>query len=195
MSSEKEAYHPRTAIVMTTQTLVLEELDERHPGLTKGIAASYAEAARVCLDRHHNAPVAFAIDRAENPCTAVISWQPVDARIRNAWANATDATEAGAYCIALAAIEITDGLVAISRAEILTGADYYIGIASEGLQDLEKSRRLEVSGIDQGDLAALKSRLAQKVRQCHRGESSLPAIATVVGFSAATVLTSDVELG
>lgn len=179
---------------MTTQkTLVLEDLDERHPGLTKPLAGSYAEAARVCLDRHHTSPILFEVDRTENSCKALTSWRVADAKMKLAYANETDTTEAGAYCVALAAVEVTDGLVAVGRAETGTGADYYLGESAEKLEDLEKSLRLEVSGVDQGNITALKGRLAQKVRQSKKGDSPLPAVAVVVGFSLSTVLTADVE--
>lgn len=178
----------------TTQTLMLEGLDERHPGLTKSIAGSYCEAARVCLDRHHISPVVFDIHRAQGQHKAETAWEAAGERIRLAWANTTDTTEAGAYCVALAAVEVTVGLVAVSRAEVLSGADYYLGESKEQVEDLEKSRRLEVSGVDQGGLTALRARLAQKVRQSRDGESNLPALAAVVGFSATTVLTEDVDI-
>jgi len=46
------------------------------------------------------------------------------ARELAAWANADDATRDGAYAIALGALEAGFGLLATSRAETLTGADY-----------------------------------------------------------------------
>lgn len=111
-----------------------------------------------------------------------------------AWANTTDTTEIGAYGVAIAAVEVIDGLVAVARAETRTGADYYLGPPNETREDLEKTLRLEVSGIDQSNPAALRTRLAQKVRQCQKGESVLPAIAVVVGFSNLTLVTEDVEM-
>jgi hypothetical protein len=45
-----------------------------------------------------------------------------------AWANTTDTTETGAYGIAIAAVEVTDGLVTVARAETRTGADYAIAV-------------------------------------------------------------------
>jgi hypothetical protein len=41
--------------------LLLNDMAERHPGLTSAIAANYLEAARVCLDRHHKSPQQFAL--------------------------------------------------------------------------------------------------------------------------------------
>jgi hypothetical protein len=176
-----------------TNTLVLEGLDQRHPGLTESVAGSFAEAARVCLDRHHTSPILFDIRRGANSCTAAAAWEATDQRTKLAWANKDDTTRDGAYCVAIAVIELTDGRVAVSRAETRTGADYYLGKPCEQLEDLERSLRLEVSGVDEGNLTTLKTRLGQKVWQAKSGDSSLPAVAAVVGFASKTVLTADVE--
>ena|SRR5579862_3883931 len=177
-----------------THTFEIEGLDERHPGVSPGIAGALYEAACVCLDRHHTSPVTFTVSRGEKSLKGITAWVAASARIKGAWANETDTTEAGAYCVALVAIEATDGLVAVRRAEGLTGADYYLGKPGEILEDLEKSHRLEVSGVDKGAMSALKSRLGLKVKQAKDGKSNLPAIAAVVGFAATTVLTEDVEV-
>lgn len=179
---------------MQTHAFVIEDLDRRHPGLTGPVAGAYSEAARVCLDRHHTSPVIFSVDRGEESCKGVTAWEATDARTKGAWANETDATEAGAYCVALVAIEAADGLVAVRRAEGLTGADYYLGRPGQVIKDLEKSHRLEVSGVDKGGTTVLRTRLALKVKQALEGKSNLPAIAAVVGFAATTVLTEDVEI-
>lgn len=178
---------------MTKKTLVLEGLDGRHPGITPSLAGTYAEAARVCLDRHHTSPTVFKIDRGENSCNATTEWKETDQRVRAAWANTSDATRDGAYCVAIAAIELTEGLVAVGRAETQTGADYYLAAPNEKLEDLESSLRLEVSGVDQGNMTAVRSRLGQKVKQAQKGNSPLPAIAAVVGFQIITVVTADVK--
>ncbi len=177
---------------MTPRTLPIQDLCDRHPGVTPALSASYTEAARVCLDRHHFSPVDFLLERGTT-IEVVTEWASTDERTKRAWANDTDTTEAGAYCVALAAIETTDNLFAAARAETRTGADFYLA-EPNGLEDLEQSRRLEVSGVDAGALTVLQSRLREKIQQATAGKSSLPAIAAVVGFSAKRVLIADVEL-
>jgi hypothetical protein len=175
--------------------LGLHNLDARHPGVTPGIAASYSEAVRVCLGRHHSSPVDLNVERSVEskwPGTSIAQWDPPDEKVKRAWANAIDATEAGAYCVALATMEWTDDLVAISRAETRTGADYYLIPKGQVAEDLEASCRLEVSGVDKGDVAAVKARLKQKIVQALAGQSNLPAIAAVVGFSCRQVAIADV---
>ena len=86
------------------------------------------------------------------------------------------------------------GLVAIARAETLTGADYYIGLPDSDADDLEGCFRLEVSGMNRGIRAAISQRLREKVNQAASGKSSLPAIAIVVGFSAQLIMVETVKL-
>lgn len=175
---------------MLTFKLRIQDLDTRHPGLTKGVAAGYTEAARVCLARHNSPPTDLTLDRG-NLINAVAEWEAPDDRTRNAWANEIDTTEAGAYCVALAAIEITDQLVAIRRAETHTGADYYVAPKDSTAEDLEEAFRLEVSGINEASQGLVKTRLRQKLDQTARGRSSLPAIAAVVAFSPPQVAIAD----
>ncbi len=101
-------------------------MDKRHPGLTSAIAASNLEAAGVCLDRHHVTPSDFELDANGQASTAMVDWSKPSDRAKAAWANETDTTEAGACTLVLAAVELAEGLVAVSRAETLTGADYYV---------------------------------------------------------------------
>ena len=173
--------------------LPIHDMEQRHPGLTTAIADLYSEAASVCLDRHHEPPVGIDIETRGSRTAATVEWHPPDAPTRSAWANETDATEAGAYACVLAAVELTNGLVAIHRAETLTGADYYVARAGRRPHDLEDCRRLEVSGVDRGFRGALRRRLRARSRQAARGNSNLPALVGVVGFKARLVMLADVS--
>ena len=113
-------------------TLQLSNLDARHPGVSHGIAMCYKEAAQVCLERHHKPPKVFSLTLDSVNVTADADWSPPSPALQAAWNNSIDATEAAAYCIALAAVEITNGLYAIFRAETQSGADYYL--APEGVE-------------------------------------------------------------
>lgn len=173
--------------------LPLDRLAERHPGLTRAIGDGYLEAASVCLSRHHQPPAELVVDYKGNTSECSAEWVPPDQRTERAWANEIDATEAGAYAISLAAIEMAQGLVAVGRAETLTGADYYIAPIGSVPDDLEECLRLEVSGTDKGDEAAIKRRLKEKIKQAADGASNLPAIASVVGFRERAVAIAEVK--
>lgn len=168
---------------MSLPSLPLNNLADRHTGLTVELAACYLQAARICLDLHHAPPSEFTLSDESGDITAIVDWEPSEERLRKAWANQTDATENGAYACALAAVELMKGLVAIGRAETMTGADFYVVPIGKQADDLKEWIRLEVSGTHLGD-AELKMRLRQKVKQAAKGRSNLPALAVVVGFKA-----------
>lgn len=178
---------------METPTLPLENMADRHIGLTPEVAAYWVQAAHVCLDRHHTSPTEFILCEEPERHTANVEWEVTDARTKAAWANEIDTTEAGAYACALAAAEVLKGLFAVRRAETRTGADYYIGPAGKGLDDLEDCFRLEVGGNDRGSEAYVASLLRRKVQQTIDGESNLPALAAAVGFHAKLIMLQVVE--
>ncbi|WP_200861310.1 MULTISPECIES: hypothetical protein [pseudomallei group] len=170
------------------RNLSLDSLSERHPGLTRAVGDGYAEAAAVCLSRHHEPPTMVSVDVDEKASECRADWNPPDDRTLRAWANEIDTTEAGAYGLTLAAVELEQGLVAVRRAETLTGADYYIAPAGSDASDLEACIRLEVSGTDRGDEKVIEQRLKSKLKQAAAGASNLPAIASVVGFQARAII-------
>ena len=167
---------------MPVPILPIENLEKRHAGLTRAIAECFLEAATVCLDRHHVPPQVFSILNGSRQIDATTKWNPSNDRTKAAWANEIDATEWGACGFAIAALELSEDLFAVHRAETKTGADYYIAAKGHSYDDLENALRLEVSGTASDDLAVLDSRLNIKVKQTSSGQSNLPAIAAVVGF-------------
>src|SRR5438094_1585280 len=134
-----------------------------------------AQAAAVCLDRHHVSPCAFvvAID-ARDPHTYGVSWPPVTALQRSANANVIDATEEGAYAIAIAAADRHLGLVAVGRAAVRKGADYLLLPAGRtpqrsGQLDFEDVTRLEVRGMNTARSEAdIRWHLSAKVTQLRK---------------------------
>jgi hypothetical protein len=172
--------------------LNINAMDERHNALTPHIAGSYREAASVCLSRHHSPPIEVTLSDNGKTLLAELAWVAPDERTSGAWANATDTTEAGAYACVIAAVELMRNLFAVRRAETGTGADYYIGPQGSGQHDLEECVRLEVSGLSEGNLRDVTRRLLEKVSQAQEGESNLPALAGVIGFSSKAIMIKDV---
>jgi len=177
------------------QSLPISNLAERHLGVTPAIGESFTEAARVCLDKHHEPPVPFTIHDDGTPSSAMVDWTKSDERTKAAHANEIDATEWGAYACALATSELSRGLFALRRAETRTGADYYLAPHGSSLDDLEQCLRLEVSGTDKGTANDVEVRLLQKVAQARAGQSNLPALATVIGFRAQRIAVRGVGEG
>ncbi len=150
--------------------------------MTRAIADCFLEAAAVCLDRYYGSPQIFSIFNGSKRIDAMAKWNPSNAKTKAAWANEIDATEWGAYGFAIAAVELSEDLYAIHRAETKTGADYYVAPKGHSYDDLEKALRLEVSGTASDNSSVLDSRLNMKTEQASSGHSNLPAIAAVVGF-------------
>lgn len=171
----------------------LRELHLRHRGLTEPVAHYYAEAAGVCLDRHHKPPSDFSIADTASVCVRAVTWPVPDDRVKDAWGNRDETTRDGAYALAIAAVEAERNLLAVTRAEVRSGADYYVAPAGSTLEDLETAIRLEVSGTDAGDELAIQRRLRQKVQQTRDGEADTPALACVVGFSTRRIAMKDLE--
>lgn len=160
---------------------LLEQLYHRHPGLTVSVCMSYAEAASVCLSRHHQPPVDFQVTNSGAQSIRQVNWNPPDDRTRRAWNSRNVATEFGASGLCLAAVEAELGLVAIMRADVPSGADYHLA-PLDGYRDLEAACKLEVSGTDSGSVAGVNRRLREKIRQAKQGRSNLPVLAGVIGF-------------
>lgn len=175
---------------MAGAQLMLGDMHERHPGLTPAMARVFFEAASVCLARHLASPANFMIERDAAQTQADVDWLPVSPSLKAAYANTIDTTEVGAYGMCLAAIELYAGLVAIQRAETLSGADYYVAPAGSGIDDLEEAYRFEVSGVDRGRRALCDQRLRAKIKQTQDSAHPLRAIAGVVGFEQQLVLLS-----
>lgn len=165
-------------------------LHERHYGFYQPFCEMAADAASVSLARHHKGTNCLVdISRGDKVRTRrKLNWRPPSARAKASLANPDDATRDGAYAIAAATVEVELGLFVISRMDVRTGADYFIG---EPGQDLEEAHRLEVSGthLPSHDV---RSRLARKVRQLLHGDSDLPAYACVAGFKVKEIALSGV---
>lgn len=162
------------------------ELPERHK-LSKALLESHAEAAVVRLHAHHISPVDFSVSNNETTEFFEVKWIPPSDIVLRSYANEDDAKRDGAYALALAAVDETENLIGIHRAETKTGADYYVAGPETDPSDLESALRLEVSGTD-GDTQYVRYRLKQKKEQARRGKSALPAIAAVVGFRSKLIL-------
>lgn len=170
----------------------LGELHFRHSGLTIDICRAYAEAAGVCLARHHTSPIEMSLTGPFSPCRRQVSWPGPTQRAIRAWANRDDATRDGAYSLSLAAVEAEYGLTAIARADTRTGADFYVAPHGDD-GNLENAYRLEVSGLDRAGESRLRSRLRRKMTQVGKGDGSGPSLVAVVGFSAGRIVMAAVE--
>ena len=152
------------------------------PALTVGRGQFYAEAAAVCLeDRDHAQGVCLNVKGVDDR-RYCLQWPPATDQTRRSYDDLQETTGHAACGVALSLAREITGLSALQQSRKGTGFDYWIG---EKLEDLfQNASRLEISGILNGDDAAIKSRIRQKKRQTDRSASTgLPAFACVVEFS------------
>jgi hypothetical protein len=100
--------------------------------------------------------------------------------MRHYWADPGETTEQGAYGIALLLVRALTGLTVVERSRKGTGFDWWLGPDDRLFQ---AKARLEVSGIREGDLRTIRSRVRVKVKQTERSDvSGFPAFVVVVEF-------------
>ena len=177
-----------------------------HPGISTPKGSALAEAGAVCLEeRGHHQGTPLAVQGAFNR-NYPLAWTPVTLQVHRTWDDQEEATEDGAACIAalLADREIGQTVILRARkstAQQPTGFDYWLGDgniaemseaerkATESLtrlfedNNLVARTRLEVSGIRNGDDAAVQRRVQRKLSQMDRSDTlGLPAYAIVIEF-------------
>ncbi len=82
------------------------------------------------------------VDHAGTERGALLTWVPADETMRRSHGNELDATETGAYAVAVAALHAVDGWRNVRRAAHATGAD----LLMVRTDDPEAFVKLEVSG-------------------------------------------------
>lgn len=170
------------------QLPALHLLHQRHPGLYQPLCEVYADAAVLCFREHHQPPVDILVERGPRTSRWTLAYPEPTHGALPSMNNEEDRTRDGAYSVALSVVEGELGLLAVSRAESRTGADWYCAPLGTSSDDFEAASKLEVSGVNRGDQGEIRRRLTEKVRQVVSRPPNLPAIACVVGFKERLVL-------
>lgn len=159
--------------------------DGEIPGLTVNCGGALAEAASVCLEHNNHANQVQLHIAGDFDEVLTVQRLPCTEQMRNTHADLWDAAEDGACGIAIALSARLLGQVVVRRAwkGRDKGFDYWLG--ESGTLDsppFQEARRLEVSGILDGDESALKRRTRIKIDQVTDSSSALPGLACVVSF-------------
>ena len=165
--------------------LNLSNLSAGMPGLTPACGTSLAECAAVCLEnREHEIGVTFHLTgmRSEQ---FPIHWPPVDERTRRSYNDLQEATERGAYGIAILVVHDLTGKVVVERSKKGPGFDFWLGNEDDDLLFAGKLR-LEVSGILSGPAPVIQSRVKQKKEQIRPSGHLGPGYVAVVEFGRPT---------
>jgi hypothetical protein len=167
------------------KTLNLVALAEGMPGLTPACGISLAESAAVCLeDRSHKTGAAFYLTgiKAEQ---FPMEWPFVDEQQRRSHNDLQEATERGAYGIAILIVCDLTGKVVVERSKKGPGFDYWLGEEDDDLLFSGKAR-LEVSGILSGSSSLVQARVRQKKEHVKPSDHLAPGYVAVVEFSTPT---------
>jgi hypothetical protein len=140
-----------------------------------------AEAASVCLaSQGHPIHVELRVDGPFEE-TIVLERLGVNLQMTLSHQDDEEATELGACGVAILAMRNLTDLVVLQRSRKGTGFDYWLSPEWDSL--LQHGERLEVSGIRKGSEAAIKVRIAEKLRQIQRFRTPSPAWVGIVEFS------------
>lgn len=116
-----------------------------------------------------------------------LQWENPERDLLAAHSNELDATEDGAYAIAMA-IANQLGFKIVARAHHGSGADWILARNGEPVNDYYK---LEVSGMARMSAESPEHRLKEKLEQIQRGDYDRPGLAVVTRFEDACVLSGE----
>ena len=175
----------------SARNLALASLADGRFGLCASFGGAMAEAASVCLeDQKHSPGVRLAVD-ALPPAVFILDWIEATRQATRTWADLQEATEYGACAIALLLVEKLFGLEVTQRSYKGPGFDYWLGRPGDGEQF---GRRLEVSGILNGNRTTINQRFKKKTLQTLRGGEAVAAYVAVVEFGAPRAKTGEAIL-
>lgn len=175
------------AIQASQPAIVLNDLENGLPGLSKKTGAFLAEASAFCLEhKDHTSGVCLYIT-GEQETYVQVYWNNVMTEdILHSWDDLQEATEYGASGIAILLMVTMTPYTIIRRARKGSNVDYWLGY-KESDHPLQNAARLEVSGILATDSSqAMKARIVQKRVQVHRSDNRTPVFIVIVAFSGPT---------
>lgn len=144
------------------QTLDLGSLAQGlPPGLTPERGAAMAQAARVCLtESRHPSPCGLTVDGGHSGRMPLAFQVATDAESRS-WNDQEEATQQGAYAVAILVMKQLESLTVLERSRRGTHFDWWLG-TSDGGPLFQDKVHLEVSGIRDGSEARISERVAEK---------------------------------
>ena len=111
-----------------------------------------------------------------------LAWRPVDDQQRRCYADMQEATEWGAYAVAILVVKEVTAKVVIQRSKKGTGFDYWLGDDDSDDDPFVGLSRLEVSGILTGTTSQIDSRMKQKKEQIAPTDHVASGLVAVVEF-------------
>lgn len=159
----------------------LYSLSDGMPGLTPACGTTLAESAAVCLEnRVHPLSVPLRLTGTEDG-SFILQWTSVSEQQRRCHSDIQEATERGAYGVAILVVKELTGKIVMERSRKGPGFDYWLGDQDDDLLFSGKTR-LEVSGLLSGSKSQIKARVRQKWDQMRPSNHIAPGYVAVVEF-------------
>jgi hypothetical protein len=163
--------------------LSLDGLVHSFPHIPAEGGAMLAQAAAVCLDHQaHTSSVRLVVGGVFTT-TFSLSWsEEITEAKRRFWNDLEEATQQGAYAVAILLIRALTGYTVIERSRKGTGFDWWLGTEDNLFQG---KARLEVSGILRGTKRRINDRIKARTGQTKQSDHlALTAYVVVVEFGA-----------
>lgn len=158
---------------------------------TRALLTACTEAASVMLWKFHTAPQTegswqhkAVLTWPGEPVEVVVLWDAPGADVLQSYGNEKDATEYGAYALAIALADRL-GFKVLGRTHQGSGTDWLMVRKGEPANDYFK---LEVSGISRINTQKPDARLAEKIDQGSGGDWRRPGLAVVARFEDLRIL-------
>jgi hypothetical protein len=164
------------------KTLSVLPLDPGSSGLLKGLAEFMGACAAVCLEERRHRSGVRALVEGDHEGMFVLSWAPLTSQHRLSCADLQEATEFGAYGVAILVVREVTGKTVLERSAKGTGFDYWVGDEENAALPFQNLTRLEVSGILNGSPADIQSRVKVKKKQVTPSDTRGLAFIAVVEF-------------
>jgi hypothetical protein len=144
---------------------------------------TFAEAAAVCLHQlQHPQGVTVKIEGTVTAQFELV-WEQANAVQQNSFYDLDEATENGAYCLAIWVIEKLTPHHVVRKAPKGTGVDFWL-YDKNNLEATQPTARLEVSGILEGTKKQIQARLRTKEKQSQQSDDlGIPVYIIIVEFS------------
>lgn len=165
-----------------SKTLSVLPLESGNSGLLDSMAGFMGACAAVCLDKQrHRSGVTMGV---EGDCDSRfrLTWEPLTDKHYRSCADLQEATEYGAYGLAILVVREATGKTALERSAKGPGFDFWVGDETDDDLPFHGLTRLEVSGILRGGAKEIESRVRNKKAQVSPSDAEGPAIIVVVEF-------------
>lgn len=164
------------------KTLSVLPLEPGNSCLFDSLANYMGACAAVCLEHEqHQSGVAMAVE-GDQPTAVRLTWDQLTQQHHRSCADLQEATEYGAYGLAILVVRETTGKAVLERSAKGPGFDFWVGDEEDNELPFQGLTRLEISGILSGDSKAVNSRVRVKKNQVAPSDDQGPALIAVVEF-------------